>query len=268
MGRRGKFMLDPTQHMQPPRGCLPAEWFNGMDAESNDNAELAAMFREDQLDRGVGQPDSWPGIDWNAVGPRDDARRIRVREILDGGGACSALDYYHCSFMMHHSAHLEEYKLANALALAALELDPDSHDIRWLFAAAKDRMLIAMELPQVFGLHVQFKRGSGGPDTNEWWFKTGLTLDDRQTDALRVQWGLKELSARKGSRRKDRELPPPPQPRSRSSGSSRPRPWQQVRAALPIVAVKAKAKPKVVEAQTNKRAGSRTCESAKHDPNP
>ena len=98
---------------------------------------------------------------------------------------------------------------------------------------------------------MQFKRGRGGPESNEWWFKTGLTLDDRQTDQLRVEWGLKELSARKGTRRKDKEQNRQPDvvhssyrktaaSQAQASSSSR-QPWQRARAStLPIVAVKAK----------------------------
>ena len=100
---RSSQRLDPTQHMQPPRSTLPAVWFNGMNAAATTNPELSAMFREDQFDRGIGQPDSWPGIDWDEVGPRDDARRRRVREILEDGAAQNSQDFYHCAFMMHHS---------------------------------------------------------------------------------------------------------------------------------------------------------------------
>jgi hypothetical protein len=75
-----------------------------------------------------------------------------VREILNASAVRSALDFYHAAFMMHHSAYCEEYELANVLSLVAVEIEPHNADYRWLFAAAKDRMLVAKGLPQLFGV--------------------------------------------------------------------------------------------------------------------
>ena len=112
----------------------PAEWFSNMIPDSDvDNAELAEMFSVDQFDRGVGQVGSWKGIDWREVGPRDDARRARVRVILSAGHCRTGLDFYHAA--MHHSGQVEEYDIANVLGLVAVELDSGNMDFRWLFAA-------------------------------------------------------------------------------------------------------------------------------------
>jgi hypothetical protein len=217
--------LDPTNHVQPSRSSLPPQWFAAVDAAAPDNEVLREMFRLDQLDRGIGQPASWLGIDWNDVGPRDDARRRRVREILNASAVRSALDFYHAAFMMHHSAYCEEYELANVLSLVAVEIEPHNADYRWLFAAAKDRMLVAKGLPQLFGVHVQIRR-----KRSERWFKTGLALPTRSTDLLRAQWGLKPLSTRPGTRRIERE---PAVASGRSSNAKLVRPRSSAAGATP-----------------------------------
>merc|ERR1712232_1332083 len=120
------------------------------------------MFRRDQADR---TPEAG-GIDWEDVGPRDDARRARVCEMLDNSEVQAPLDLYHAAFMCHHAAGGETwfYRAANFLSLEAVRLRPDNKQYRWLFAAAKDRLLRDLGKPQLFGIQTVTRRKD-----KEWW---------------------------------------------------------------------------------------------------
>jgi len=61
-----------------------------------DNPELERLFKEDQADREAGPS---ADIDWQAVSKRDAERRLRVREIVDKGGATTSMDYYHAAMV-------------------------------------------------------------------------------------------------------------------------------------------------------------------------
>jgi hypothetical protein len=98
---------------------------------------------------------------------------------------------------MHHGGGVGFYKCANVLALQALEITPWHSPLvgqaRWLFAAAKDRLLLHAGRRQVFGIQgVQHAEVGGG-----WWVQGGL--DERADDALRGRWGA-PTAAQRGPR--------------------------------------------------------------------
>src|SRR5260370_21038938 len=68
-------------------------------AASKDNAKIKQIFDADQKDR-----EAPPGqeLDWKAIGPRDAARRTRVRELIDEGNLNTGKDYERAAFVFHH----------------------------------------------------------------------------------------------------------------------------------------------------------------------
>jgi hypothetical protein len=108
------------------------------------NAELAAIFEADQADRKGGGV-----IDWSIVGKRDEARRERVRKMLDDGLVQAADDYYAAAFVFQHGSRSEDFLLAHALAMAAVALG--RADASWISSATLDRFLHSTDRPQIFG---------------------------------------------------------------------------------------------------------------------
>lgn len=111
----------------------------------NDNAALAEMFRQDQLDRTT-QP-----IDWVALEQRDRNRREQALGLLAQGQLRTASDHYHAAMLFQHGGDSESYRLAHALATIAMTLAPEQRGYRWLAAAAWDRLLMSHFQPQWYG---------------------------------------------------------------------------------------------------------------------
>jgi hypothetical protein len=88
-------------------------------------------------------------VDWTVVGPRDAARRKRVRELIEQGGARTGKDYERAAMVFQHGDTPEEILFAHVLAVTAL--GKGNAGARWLAAASLDRYLHRLKQPQVFG---------------------------------------------------------------------------------------------------------------------
>jgi hypothetical protein len=152
-------------------------------ALANANEELAALYREDQADRqgGLG------AIIWASFGRRDAARRKRVREILQQGGAKVAADFFHAAMVFQHGDDLDDFQTAHELAVKATELDPNHDTARWLAAAAKDRWLMHSGKPQWYGTQYVMKN----------WKWALYEVDPSISDAERASWNVPALSESK-----------------------------------------------------------------------
>jgi hypothetical protein len=159
---------------------------------ANANQELAALYREDQGDR---QGDETK-INWATIGPRDVARRKRVREILKAGGIKSADDYFHAAMVFQHGAELDDYRLAHEMAAKAADLDPGLGSARWLAAAAKDRLLMNSGKPQWYGTQIVERDGV---------WKV-YEVDPTITDEERAKWNVPPLAeAKRGAEEMNRK---------------------------------------------------------------
>lgn len=148
------------------------------------HAELARLYEEDQKDRA---PDLGK-IDWSVVGKRDEARRKRVLEIMAGGGAREAADYVHAAMVLQHGQAPEDFQKAHDWCVKAIEIDPGYPGARWLAAAAKDRYLMNLGKPQLYG--TQYKRDANGP-----WYL--WEVDPSVSDEERMKWDVPPLSRAK-----------------------------------------------------------------------
>lgn len=151
------------------------------------NAELAQLYDEDQRDR----DGDLMKIDWAVVAPRDDARRRRVAEILDAGGATTADDYRHAAMIFQHGPDLADTERAHALARQAVALDPTNMKARWLVCASEDRSLRRRGLPQRWG--TQFNLLDDGT-----WERQ--PVDGSVDDEERARWGVPPLASDPRSR--------------------------------------------------------------------
>jgi len=120
---------------------------DGAAASNNrDNQELARIYQEDQSDRTMA-----PGheIDWNVVSPRDEAREIRVKELLSRGSLKSGADYFHAAMVLQHAVTPDDYLLAHDLCVIAIS--KGEQQAKWLAAASLDRFLVSVGHQQRYG---------------------------------------------------------------------------------------------------------------------
>ncbi|QQG43670.1 MAG: hypothetical protein HYW45_01475 [Candidatus Daviesbacteria bacterium] len=147
------------------------------------NNELKEIYEADQND----QP---PKISWEKLqdpkiakerGERIHQRMAKTRELIDKGELKEATDYYHAAMVFQHGQLPEDFKLANELAIKAMELDPDDREIKWLYAASLDRYLLETGQPQKYGTQFQ-----------EW--KLRQPIDPNITDEERAKYGVPPLA--------------------------------------------------------------------------
>ena len=151
--------------------------------EKKNNAELTRIYEADQGDRS-GDSEAMAKADWTAINARDRARQERVHQILKGGGARTADDYYHAAMVFQHGDTDEEIAESHELSLKAVELDPDHPIARWLAAASKDRLLMRQGKPQLYA--TQFRNVDG-----KWVL---YDVDPAVTDDERAEWDCPTLA--------------------------------------------------------------------------
>ena len=138
------------------------------------NAEMTAIFDADQADR------QNANVDWSAIGPADDKRRSRTKQLLDTGALQSGDDYYHAAFVFQHGSEANDYLIAHLMATIAVARGRP--DAVWIASATLDRYLQAIDKPQILG--TQYTIPDGGPATREPYDRA--LIPDAMRKALRV----------------------------------------------------------------------------------
>jgi hypothetical protein len=110
-----------------------------------DNAELKQIYEADQKDREA----TVDKMDWSKVGPRDEARRRRVRELMEQDKLQTGKDYERAAMVFQHGDIPDDFLLAHVLAVTAI--GKGNPGARWLAAATLDRYLQRIGQPQIFG---------------------------------------------------------------------------------------------------------------------
>ncbi len=153
----------PVAHLNRPRDpvALATDWepdktYLARAPSEPSNAEMAAIYAADQADRQAGQK-----TDWAVVAPRDAARRVRVRKMLDEGLIRTADDFHQAAFVFQHGEAPADYLLAHVLAMAAQS--KGRADAGWIAVATLDRYLQNIGQPQITG--TQFRNGTSGKVT-------------------------------------------------------------------------------------------------------
>ena len=117
-----------------------------------DNAELLRLHNEDQADR---TPPDGKAIDWSKVGPRDQARLERTKQLYKENQLNTANDYYHAALILQHGRVPEDFLLAHEFCVVAISKGKNDKATRWLAAASEDRFLMNIGRPQRFGTQYQ-----------------------------------------------------------------------------------------------------------------
>lgn len=116
------------------------------------NPRMKAIFEADQADRTAGA-----AIDWTAVGPRDEARQVETKALLDGGKLRSGDDYYWAAFVFQHGDSSDDYLLAHVLASVAIARGRG--EATWISAATLDRYLQNIGQKQIMGTQFMTRNG-------------------------------------------------------------------------------------------------------------
>lgn len=160
--------------------CVPA-W-----AQVVANPRLAQMLVEDQADRKPAVGD----IDWSVVGPRDDARLAETVRLLRAGEVRTAADYHAAAMIFQHGQSVEDIQMAHALASVGRAIDPNHGALKWLSAAAWDRVLMRRGKPQWYG--TQYTRNEATKR-----FELYVVDESAVTDKERVALGVPTLAEAK-----------------------------------------------------------------------
>jgi hypothetical protein len=158
-----------------------------------DNVELARLFGEDQADRNVASGALIGQIDWEKVSVRDDAREVRIKEMLAQGALVTGTDYYHAAMILQHAPTPDDYLLAHDLCVIAISKGEMRG--KWLAAASLDRFLINVGRPQRFGTQFASRRMNQPPSL--------AAVDTSVPDSLRVALDVPTLA---DARKKESEL--------------------------------------------------------------
>jgi hypothetical protein len=95
-----------------------------------------------------------------AVRERRNAwRRKKVRKMLDSGALKAADDFERAASIICHGPDSSDHQLARKLALKALKLDPKNVGAEVVAAMAKDRYLLSIGKPQIYGTQFDYIRG-------------------------------------------------------------------------------------------------------------
>ena len=162
-------------------------------SEPKDNQELTRLMDEDQADR---TPPAGKSIDWKVVGPRDDARLKRVKEIYQQGQLMTGNDYFNVALLLQHGNTPDDYLLAHELAVVAIS---KKRGIDSMAAVSEDRFLMSIGRPQRFG--TQYR--SDGPKQPLRLYKVDPGVTDHLRRVMNVP-PLAEAKAREADMNKTR----------------------------------------------------------------
>lgn len=142
--------------------------------------ELEHLYSEGMRDRKMYNTRK---ISLERLKQRDKQRLKRVKQLIGKFDESDIWNcHYACSLLIHSwGEQKNDYTLAHHYAKKAVDLG--SNVTKWLFAASKDRMLVAQGKKQLYG--TQFQQING-----KWRL---LPVDETITDAERAQYGVPPL---------------------------------------------------------------------------
>jgi len=91
---------------------------------------------------------------------RNARRRKQVGKMLDSGALKAADDFERAASILCHGPDSSDHQLARELALKALKLDPKNVGAKVVAAVAKDRYLLSIGKPQMYGTQFDYVRGN------------------------------------------------------------------------------------------------------------
>jgi hypothetical protein len=149
---------------------------------SKDNHELKGLCDQDQSDR---TPPNGKSIDWAYVGPRDQTRLKRVKEIYTQDFLKTVNDFDCAATVLQHGQAPEDFLLAHEFWVVAISMGKNDPETLSMAAASEDRFLMNIGRPQRFG--TQLRSVGNGPITL-------YPVDGGVTDELRRLMGGHSLA--------------------------------------------------------------------------
>lgn len=146
---------------------------------AEDNVTLKKMYQADQQQR------IQKDIDWNVLGQRDRERFATVKKLLKNGQIKTAMDYTNAARILNHGSGLQDFRLATALAVLGLALEPGNIDLMRTYASTWDRMMMAQNRPQWYA--TQYTKSG---DDQPWVL---YAVDEQVTDRQRRELTLPAL---------------------------------------------------------------------------
>ena len=148
------------------------ELFKIIEADQQDREELIKILETNQKDLvAAGQIDYEQVI--GSLSLRDEARRLKVKELLATGQVRTGQDFVRAALVFQHGNASDDILLAHILSVTAMS--KDNVDARRMSAITLDRYLHRIGQPQVFG--TQFN----SPDLAA---STQWTMDPYQPDLI------------------------------------------------------------------------------------
>lgn len=121
------------------------------------NREIADLYIADQQDR----RDIKAGIfTWEQVRARDSERRALALQLHKDGLLRTKDDLESAAMIFQHGESAADFRLAFALATAAVAKSENPTEASWLMAASLDRWLVTMNRPQWYG--TQYTKDASG----------------------------------------------------------------------------------------------------------
>ncbi len=150
--------------------------------------ELKDIYDADQQERIHKTWETEPEEFWK----REAIRLDRVTKLIQQGALRDPGDYLHAAMILQHSRESQHYQLAHEFSKKAADegYEPQEGEVNplWLAAAAKDRYLMSLGKPQLYG--TQSKKGADG----KWYL---YETDPAVTDEERKKWHVPTLEEQK-----------------------------------------------------------------------
>lgn len=129
---------------------------------------------------------------------RDEARELRVKELIQAGALTTGADYFHAAMILQHASEPDDYLLAHDLCVIAIAKGEER--AKWLAAASLDRFLMSIGRAQRFATQFVSKRSFHPPVL--------APVDPKVPDHLRRELNvpsLQEAKAREAEMQKEFE---------------------------------------------------------------
>jgi hypothetical protein len=159
---------------------VPSQVVRAAQPDAFASKRVADLFKADQAAR----EGPVSKIDWEKLVPQDRARRLEVARLIQARRLYNGEDFIGAAFIFQHGNCTAHYQLTRQLAQQAMRLNTPGAN--WIYAAATDRRLRSLNLPQKYG--TQFMC-IGGSDVGEL-----QAYDPATTDAERAEYGVPPLA--------------------------------------------------------------------------
>ena len=147
------------------------------------NAEMQAVFAEDQKVRQGWMSGNISDAQWAVISKEDAVRRQRTRRLLAQDQLHTGEDFRAAAFVFQHGDTPDDYLLAHTLAMIAIA--KGDNGALWIASATLDRYLQSIHRSQIYGTQYLGKQGR---------MTQGAFSSEVISDSLRAELGVPALA--------------------------------------------------------------------------